>query len=212
MTKYGDIKWGRKEHKGWWLQASFRVLSVSIADTTVIVPVGRCHPPQLTLFRTLTSHPSDARFCSHKLTKLLLSVWRHSEQRVIPNYRIYFSESCHNGTIHFIDTYPLCQHPWYTHLGTSRCAFQFSWPKSGTIFLRADEVHLIVPWNLVPYPCHLISFRPLDQSKSVTLHIPKIITNETHKMWQLLSDNDCAQSIWNLNIDHLYWVHIESIP
>lgn len=116
VTKYGDIKWGRKEHKGWWLQVSFRVLSVSIADTTVIVPVGRCHPPQLTLFRTLTSHPSDARFCSHELTKLLLSVWRHSEQRVIPNYRIYFSESCHKGTIHFIDTHPLCQYPWYTHL------------------------------------------------------------------------------------------------
>ena len=82
--------------------------------------------------------------------------------------------SCHKGTIHWIDTHSLCQYPWYTHLGTSRCAFQFSWPKIGTILLRADEVHLIVPWNLVPYPCHQISFRPLDQSKSVTLHTFRI--------------------------------------
>ena len=83
-------------------------------------------------------------------------------------------ESYHNGTIHWTDTHPLCQYPWYTHLGTSRCAFQFSWPKSGTISLRADEVQLIAPWNLVPYPCHQISFRPLDQSKSVTLHTFRI--------------------------------------
>ena len=88
VTKIGDLEWGRKEHKGWWLQVSFRVLSVSIADTTVIAPDGRCHPPQLTLFRTLTAHPLDAWFCSHELTKLLLSVWSHSEHRVIPNYRI----------------------------------------------------------------------------------------------------------------------------
>lgn len=83
-------------------------------------------------------------------------------------------ESYHKGTIHWTDTHPLRQYPWYTHLGTSRCAFQFSWPKSGTILLRADEVQLIVPWNLVPYPCHQISFRPLDQSKSVTLHTFRI--------------------------------------
>lgn len=157
VTKSGDFLWGRKEHKGWWLQVSFRVLSVSIADTTVIALEGRCHPPQLTLFRTLTSHPLDAWFCSHKLTKLLLSVWSHSEHRVIPNYRIWFSESCHEGTIHWIDTdlivpVPLVHSPrnievcvpvlltqqaeqsFASHRGTSMC-----------------------PLAIVPHPCHQIS-------------------------------------------------------
>lgn len=99
--------------------------------------------------------------------------------------------SCHKGTIHWINTHPLCQYPWYTHLGTSRCAFQFSWPKNGPSLLRADEVQLIVPWNLVPYPCHLISFRPLDQSKSVTLHTFRI---KKESCCRLLQQNP---TLWN---------------
>ena len=157
MTKFGDIELGRKEHKGWWLQVSFRVLSVSIADTTVIVPTGRCHPPQLTLFRTLTSHPSDAWFCSHKLTKLLPSVWSHSEHRVIPNYRIWFSESCHKGTIHWIDTdlivpVPLVHSPRNIEV----CVPVFLTQETEQSFASHRGTSLC-PVAIVPHPCHQIS-------------------------------------------------------
>ena len=102
-----------KEHKGWWLQDSFRVLSVGIADTTENNLNGCFHFCQLSLSKALTSHPSDARFCSHKLAKLLFFVCIRCDSSHGSKHRNNWSQYPVTSTL-----FPVVSHRLATSTGT----------------------------------------------------------------------------------------------